>query len=426
MTSLLRALPELYRSSLVECPPARLALGAATMLVLGGVYAFADGLSPGEVLFHWTFVTQAAVLVIYGSVRVSASVSDEREAKTWDLQRLTPLGSAEIAAGKLMGAPSFAAFLAALMLPWAVVGAARAERLEVGVVPMMYFQLAATAFFAWSTSLCASAYSDLGKGGSSTTAGGMIGFFSVYALFPAFGDKALAQTIKHLGVTWPLVAWMPLATAVFGVWAFLAAKWRLGQDLLEPPRIWRLPGFALYLIVFFAAFDTTVPQLAVLPACAAVWLAALSSAPKSEVWRRWLAADGAERLHRTPAWIAGAAVCVAAAIFLTLLPSPPGHEVYRRVPLIAALWLVRDAAFMQACRFTRSRRPEMLAAVFLGLSYFVPMVVVAVTKSPNAAYWFAPFPETDVGPVANVVPAVLWAAGALAALATVSRRDRSL
>jgi hypothetical protein len=430
VSALERRLPELYRSWITECAPARLALGAATTLGLGGVYwgtASWSDKDPGKTLFLFAFWTQVATLVVYGAIRVSASIAEERDAKTWDLQRLTPLTSGELALGKLLGAPLYAAILAALMLPWTLCGAFLSPEIG-GKAAFVFVQLAATAFFAWSAALTASSYSDVSKGGSSATAGAIIGLASLYTLGPVLGGRP-DDALTYFGARWPVALWLPLATASFGLWAFLAAKWRVGRDLLEPPRFWRLPAFLVFLLAFVLGFDKSSASFALIWPAGAVLMAALACPAGPEAWRRWRAASGAEKLDRTPVWITGAATCAAAALALTALgggPSPgQGADlaaVYRRLPLLLALYLIRDAAFVQMCRFTKSRRPEAMAVVFLGLAYLLPSIMLTAAKSTALLCLFMPVVEPTIGWVPNLFPAVAWAAAAVAALAALSRR----
>lgn len=427
MNPLIRRFPEIYRCLLTECSSGRLTLGAGTSLALGAAFWSAAGWDrdPGRMLFYYAFWTQVATFVVYGSIRASAAIADEREAKTWDLQRLTPLTSGDIAAGKLLGAPVYAAFLTALLMPWALAGALRTQEIGAGVA-FIYLQFAATGLLAWSLALLASAYSDLSRGGSATTAGALIGLGSLYTLAPALSKAPSDAGIVYFALNVPYVLWMPLATAGFGAWAFAAAKWRIGRDLLEPARFWRFPAFLLYLIFFVLGFEKASAYFALLLPAAATVMAALAEPTTPEAWRRWLAAsDWGDRINRTPSWISGVGVCLAAALLISLIPALPGLAPFRRLPLVLSLFLLRDTAFIQCCRFTKSRRPEILAAVFLGLAYLVPLILLSAANMKVLLYAFMPLVGSDVSAWANVLPGLIGAIGALAALAFVSDRSTS-
>lgn len=370
-------------------------------------------------LFYYAFWTQVAMFVVYGSTRASASIADEREAKTWDLQRLTPLTSGEIVAGKLLGAPLYAAFLAALLLPWALAGGLGSQEIG-GALGPIYLQFAATAFLALSLALLASAYSDLSRGGSATTAGVMIGLGCLYTLAPALTRSPREAQIVYFGLSVPTQMWMPLATAGFGAWAFAAAKWRVGRDLLEPPRFWRFPAFLLYLIIFLLGFEKASAYYALLLPAAATLMVALAEPTTPEAWRRWLSSEGIERLNRTPSWVSGAGVCLVAAFLIPLVPVMPGQEAVRRLPLVLTLFLLRDGAFIQACRFTKSRRPEILALVFLSLAYIMPSILLGAANARRLLYWFMPLVGGEVAAWQNLLPGLAWAGASLAALALVS------
>jgi len=421
-----RRFPEIYRCLITECPPGRLMLGGGTSVALG--FAFWTAASwdkdPGHMLFLYAFWTQVLAFIVYGSIRTSASIADEREAKTWDLQRLTPLSSGDIAGGKLLGAPLYAAFLAMLLSPWALVGAMVSQRIGSEVV-FIYLQFAATVFLALSLSLLASAYSDLSRGGSSATAGAMIGLGCLYTLAPALSKDGLDGTIVYFGMTIPTAIWFPAVTAAFGAWAFAAAKWRVGRDLLEPARFWRFPAFILYLIVFELGFEKASAYWALLLPSVAIVMAALAEPVTPETWRRWLASlDWKDRLNRTPTWIAGGAICLTAAFVLTLIPPTAAvADVYRRLPIVLTLFLIRDTAFIQVCRFTKSRKPEIMAVVFLALAYIVPMILLTVSNMRVLLPAFMPFIGNDMPAWQNVLPGLIGALAAVSALAYVSRRS---
>jgi hypothetical protein len=431
MNALVRRFPEIYRCLLTECTLSRVAVGAGTSLVLGAAFWSAaawDDKDPGKALFHYAFWTQVMTFIVYGSIRASASIADEREAKTWDLQRLTPLTSGEIAAGKLLGAPVYAAFLAALLLPWALIGGALGTQ-EIGAgLVFIYLQFAATAFLALSLALLASAYSELSRGGSATTAGAMIGLGSLYTLAPALSKKA-ALDVVYFGAAVPSALWLPAATAGFGAWAFAAAKWRVGRDLLEPPRFWRFPAFILYLILFQLGFEKASPYVALVLPAAAIVMAALAEPTTPEAWRRWLAStDWDDWISRTPSWILGAGISLVAALIITALPSAApvnNPDPYRRLPLVLTLFLIRDTAFIQSCRFTKSRRPEIMATVFLGIAYLVPLILLSTANLRAARFAFMPIVGRDISAWLNLIPGLIGALASVSALAFVAGRSTS-
>lgn len=426
MNPLVRRFPEIYRCLLTECARGRLVLGAGTSMALGAAFwSAADwDRDPGKTLFQYAFWSQALTFIVYGSIRVSASIADEREAKTWDLQRLTPLTSGDIAAGKLLGAPSYAAFLAVLLLPWTFAGALVSHELGAGL-GLIYLQFVAAAFLALSLALLSSAYSDLSRGGSATTAGAMIGLGTLLSLSPALTKPTLHDTLIYFGVTMPYVMWIPLATVGFGAWAFAAAKWRIGRDLLEPARFWRFPAFLLYLIVFILGFEKASAYFALLLPAGATLMVALAEPTTPEAWRRWLASrDWGERINRTPSWISGVCICLAAAFLISFVPTATRElEPFRRLPLVLALFLIRDTAFIQCCRFTKSRRPEMLALIFLGLAYAVPLILLSAAKLRVLLYAFMPIVGSEVSVWTNVLPGLIGALASYAALAYVSGRS---
>lgn len=255
----------------------------------------------------------------------------------------------------------------------------------------------------------------------------MIGLGCLYTLAPALSTDGLHETIVYFGLTVPMPFWAPLATAAFGAWAFAAAKWRVGRDLLEPARWWRFPAFVLYLIVFQLGFEKASAFYALLLPAAAIVLAALAEPTTPEAWRRWRASsDFGDRLNRTPSWIVGSAICLAAAVVISFTPSPVQSSVsdaYRRLPILAMLFLIRDTAFIQVCRFTKSRKPEILAVVFLALAYIVPMILLSAAQMRVLLPAFMPFIASDMPAWQNVLPGLIGALTSVSALAYVSSQS---
>ena len=88
----------------------------------------------------------------------------------------------------------------------------------------------------------------------------------------------------------------------------------------------------------------------------------------------------------------------------------PKHELRMFCSLIGMpLFLLRDLMFIQWCRFTKSRRPEVMALTYLFLSYVLPWIVFVSTKNAEQAYLFGPFYGKSAA-LWHVAPAVFQAA----------------
>jgi len=116
--------PEIIRYVRSEARRGRLVTGLITAnLIALAIYLMATQSEDlGERLVTILLMVQGALLLVYGTVRTTASVLAERAERTWDFQRLTPLSSWELTWGKLIGAPIFPYFLLLSLLPWVVFG----------------------------------------------------------------------------------------------------------------------------------------------------------------------------------------------------------------------------------------------------------------------------------------------------------------
>ncbi|MBI4422654.1 MAG: hypothetical protein HY554_02940 [Elusimicrobia bacterium] len=422
MNLLYRLFPDAGRYAMVEATYPRLTLAAGTCLVVGFFIYFGhrDAKDWGDKLFGNVFLLQALALLVYGTSRATHSVIAERSDKTWELQRLTPQSAFDLAMGKLLGAPIYAYFIAAALMPWAVVGALGSTEISLGRFLSFYATLGAGAFFALSTGLLASAYADKTVGGSTAaSAGALLGFMALqlaFALWTLLERSGLR--IPFCGLDLPTWAFLQGSLAAFGAWAFAGAKWRIGRDLLEERALWRLPAFLAFLVGYQLGFAPTAPYTVMIaPAFFCYFAAVLHSEPLDH-WKNWLVTgEDARILNRIPTWLSAWLAYAALAALVALLGL--GSRSPSSYPLMQTAFLGRDLAFLQWCRFTKSRNPEILALVFIGLAYGLPLVTVGPLMGGRYAQvvaLFLPVPARDGNLAVNVVPGALQAAAAFWAL----------
>jgi hypothetical protein len=416
MSALTRRFPEIARYAMSEARSQRLLLAAGTTAILGGSILVMDlaGGQGGSLLYPFAFGIETLILLIYGGVRATGAVVTERIERTWDIQRLTPLGSFEMAVGKLVGAPIFAYYLAALMLPWVLTGAAMWSTLPLSEVFWHQAMLLSLAFLVVSTGLLASAFGvELTSGSSAGAAGGLVGFIAAQTLLqlllPHRGQSPL--WVDYLGLRWPGWPFFTLSALALGAWAFAGAKWRIGQELLEPARMWRLPAFLGFLVLYQVGFkDVDLGLTAIVPAVFAFFAAVLHGEGRDH-WRRWLARGG-DRWGDVPVWLNAAVSYACLAVVLTVVGpvSGRGHaDLWGRYPLLQACFLVRDFAFLQLCRFSKSRRPEIMAIILLALAYGLPPLVLVSFQAQGGYSAFAPVIEQGRGWFMNLLPALAQA-----------------
>ncbi|HCC48423.1 MAG TPA: hypothetical protein DEQ38_09965 [Elusimicrobia bacterium] len=427
MSALTDLFPEIYRYKAQDAGKVRLVSGAAAALAV----CAAAGYSVAKTTASWpdylTAVTgmQFNMLVFYGALCTAKSVTQEKAERTWDFQRLTPLSSFEIAAGKFLGAPVFAWFLFACMLPAALLTLPMS-----GETPGLFFSRYALglscALLAMAGGLLVSAYDDSGGSGMGHLAGPLVGLVGVGVLNAAFRyadslGRPYEQLITfygtRLGAAEGLI-FLSGSFLAFAAWAFLGARYRIGRDLLERRRAWRLPAFLVFLAWYAAGWEHAgnsgePPFAALLLPALGAYIAAFLSGERREYWRRWLrGGDPARRLDDTPEWIKGAAAVffIGALLWLAYVVAlPPGGKQYWRMYYILPLFLLRDLMFLQWCRFSGSRRPEMMALAYLALAYFLPLVVLAPTGMNDWLIFFVPYAREASGLAANAAGPLIQA-----------------
>jgi hypothetical protein len=381
-----------------------------------------------DALYRGAVTAQALILLVYGATRASGAVRTERQEKTWDLQRLTPLTSFEIAFGKGIGAPLFAYFLAALMLPWVLAGYA-ISRGAFSPAVLLWDQacLIAVAFLTISTGLLISSHT-VEKLSKPITEifGSLIGFFAAYNFLLIFSSEHYKSNdlVAYWGRDLHGHAWMTLGAFLFGLWAFMGAKWRIGRDLLEGGRLWHVPAFMAFLLIYQSGLDNleiylTAPVLAIF-----VYLAALLNSEGLEQWREWIS-GGKFFCNRMPVLVNASLSYVLLAAFTVgsglAYGARDGHE-YWRYPLLQSCFLLRDCAFLQLCRLSRTRRPEIIALIFIGLSYVLPFIVLNSSDKESLFYLFMPFAESSAGAFVNLLPGLLQCAAMLGIFLFVVRK----
>jgi len=421
MTPFTDKFPEIYRYRAQEAGRVRLISGLAAALALCAAIGYAVFKTTGSWADYLSAVTfmQFNMLVFYGAVCTARSVTQERAERTWDFQRLTPLSSFGIGAGKFLGAPVFAWFLFACMLPAALLSLIAAP----GIYPAFLGKYAlglSVAMLSMAVGLLASAYDDTGGSGMGHLSGPIIGLACAATLNASFRyAKTVGQPVQEL-VSFYGLKLGPVSSEVFlaasflafAAWAFLGGRYRIGRDLLEKRRAWRLPAFLVFLAWYAAGFEHDPLRSGALPLNAlilpgiAAYIAAFLSCERREYWRRWLAGEGAaRRLDDTPAWIKGAAAMlfIAAVLYLAYgLSEPSGGKAYSRLYLVLPLFLLRDLMFLQWCRFSASRRPEMMGLAYLALAYALPMIILIPTKMTELAVVFVPYAHEGMGVAASL------------------------
>ena len=405
--------PEIIRYCRLEAKPARLMAGFITAQVVAfSVYLIAtQGSDPGKQLAQQILWLQAVILGGYAAVRSVASVVEERAAKTWDFQRLTPLTSWDLAWGKFAGAPIFAYFLTAVLTPWAIFGTAVARDFSWAQLWDWSAILIAGSFGSIAVGLFVSSYTDTTKGRQ-----GNLGIFlTIWFLAHLFTALARQGKIVHF-YGWDVFPryFYSLTAAVFGFWALAGATWRIGQDLQEGEAFWRLPAFMVFLSWYMLGIEELTKPWG---AAYLLWIPAMLLYAAS-LWtryghddvRRWqLAATSRQALDRAPIWLIGLATLILLALATASRIAFQGEASLRSLVLIPT-FAARDLMFLQWCRLGRSRRPETMALAYWALAYVVPAAILGAFQATRYICWFAPNANMQVDATWNLLPPLLEAA----------------
>jgi len=440
--------PDLYRYLRSEAGPIRLIAGffTANFICLCIFVALGEMKERWSILFHSVLWLQMLPILIFGTLRATGSIFQERAERTWDFQRLTPLTSFEITFGKLFGAPIFAYFLFFSMLPWTFLAAFASPEIPWGMVYEKYRLPVAIAFFCLNLGLLVSAHSMEGKQGRFVNASGaFIGLMA--ALQWASGGVLLQlmqkfspnQTVSFWGIRFTPEGFTLFTLFSFGIWAFFGAKWRIGEDLLERRPFWRFPAFLIFYAWYSLGIEAGVnptgnlaaamanqppptpptPEAANLLAHAQivlmlsylagfVYVAAFLWPERADYWRRWLRSRGlSSGLDQAPIWVLGYAAVLLTAAVLAALSRLGIYGVWNRFLVLLPIFLGRDLFFLQWCRFTRSRRADGMALVYLTLAYALPPLLLFPFHPEDKIYLFAPYPQPGTGFLLNIFPGLI-------------------
>jgi hypothetical protein len=431
-------LPEIRRRWDAECSTARLAIGVLTSFIVGASIFSLTAQIGAEKFDCYAVCLRAAMFVLigYGSVRVAASVGEERRQGTWDLMRLTPLSSFEIALGKLLGAPLYPVILTAALIPWMIIGAHLSpEAASQRCLPVLV-EFACMTFGCWALALLVSALTDERLGNSEGTR------FVLLVLIGPLVAATLSRVSKTLSVHgeppfiqlqtfvyygWTVSCWSfdAISWLLFGAWAFEAARWRIGVDKLEPLSSWRITAFIIFLFAYFYGWPSQAgSQTPIIFPYIAVLLASLAEPWSAGQWRLWWSKAGPQRLTQAPVWMRGAATFVLVSIVYAFLSSADGDlegVIGKRYPILLCLFALRDIFFLQWCRLKVRKNPEIVAVVYIALAYGLPVMITGVSHQGRLNYLFSAMTNKDVGFVVNVLPGLVQAALAAYFMASAAR-----
>jgi hypothetical protein len=322
--------------------------------------------------------------------------------------------------GKLLGAPIFAVYLAATLMPWALLSIFLGHGISETQFFRGYEALAVGTFMSWSIGLVVSAYSaESVSGNYSSSTGVLAGLVASQAFIPILGLMSEGQeTLPYFGVQTSASILWAFTTASLGAWALAGAKWRIGKDLLDGPRWWRLPAFLTFITCYglgwWSPRSGFQRHLMLLAPALFIYMAAILNSETLDHWKRWLGKGEAGGWHRVPVWVNGLetfGVLSAAVMLLSAVGRVPAERTWFLYPVLQGLFMARDLAFLQWCRLRGLRRPEVVALACIALAYVVPAILIGKWEIWSLRFLYVPVPNAEYGAFANVLPGLLQAAG---------------
>jgi hypothetical protein len=431
-------LPELYREIKAHVSRFRLLIGFVIVSAVSfaisqtSMNSFSMGTDPSRAagsFLQITGIVQLFVLAFMTMLNSVRTISDERTQKTWDFQRLTPLGPWRLTLGKILASLIYPTFLFLCFFPGQLmVLTSYPEHL-----PQFFFfivQAFCAGLAASGIGLLASAHSEKTQRGSF-----FLAFMAINMVVPALvlRNETNHQNIpiQLLGFEISKVQWMTLTTFLAGFWGVLGARWRIGKDLLESPKFWRGPAFIIFVYFYWAntsfqnfqgEFSRTFASR-LLPVGYAipilVYFMALFQPVSRERIRQLLnpSLPLGQRLNLVPPYLYGALSIILSVSVLHLVwgggIETTGQQ-FAQYAFLVPLFMLRDVLIFQWLTWLRVRNAYWLAFVITALSYVVPAILLQAftsgwEKDSSAALYpiFLPLIPENHGIFISFLPVVI-------------------
>ena len=436
--------PEFRRNLWLELTPRRIVFMAA---ILALVFFAAAVSGPAWTPYSAAETIYYLIVVIWGARNAGLSVVAEIRDRTWDLQRLSSIGAAEMMWGKLFGSTIYNWFGGAIclivMLVYGIAhGTAGAALLDFVYYVIVGLVAQASALFASLVAIRRrSAHSRLDVFLYQLV--GVIAAIVVAYVWEAadpasallFGRKA-TDFIPWWGATISARPFLLISLAIFAGWILTGCHREMRRELKMPngPLVWL--GFLFFIGIYVAGFDAWLPREAAMASwnIVALRLALAATAfgvltyitvllePKDRVLYRWYASQvvsGAvgRALWGMQAWIMSyaATVIVALALIWWLLSHGAGSS-YPALTAAELGFLTRDISIFVFFAATR-RRGDFAALVSIFSLYVLIPAILEGVGLKGALPFFYPTPSTPVW----LGSAVVWGEAAAALALAMSR-----
>lgn len=444
---------ELRRNLWLELSPQRLiAMPLIVLILFGLTTSVAEGRAPLLNLGSWIFYL---VVFLWGSRRAAGSITEEVNSGTWTGQRLSALSPSALVFGKLFGANAFVWYgglMGLAIYAWALpfAGLIGAKRTAYALVLLF-----SAGVFVHATAIAA-ALMLLNKRRLAERLGTTLPqILALLALLVVFALARLPYALPRegwsTGITWfgigfPTEPFMAVAAVLFAGWAVLAALRLMAAQLQRPLIPWAWPAFTLFVMAYvqgFLASDTS-PQVlgpfggALATAWLLFYLALFADRNEPLRYRHCLTAFGDGRWWQgctlLPWWVFGWIILLIAGLLSAggsgtdsaaweQLTSRFGLDLPDALDLRLSLVLfaLRDAAFVLWINAGRSRRGDLVAAIYLLLLYGPVTVLLIKAGGSSVAQLIVPLS------FGSPLPSLLAAIVQIAVLAFLTwRRWRAL
>ena len=405
------------------------------------------------------------VVFIWGGRRAAASIADEVNGRTWEMQRMTALGAWSMAWGKIFGGTAYIWYGGMMILAiYCYASVALGELPLLGALLFAAMEIAAGVLVhavAIAVSLVLLAKQPLTRS-LPITFSQMIGIAAVLVMAwrPEFGLMLLPEWRAFDAVVWfgrvlPFHAFALASVAVFAAWSVFGVYRLLRAELQFEGLPWGWPAFTLFLIAYLCGFVAEVEVfgarawllLGFLVSLAAAYIAVFADSNGPLRYRALISAAAAGRgrlaLRRLPRWLPSVLLLAAFASALVLAGDfdrlAAGGFVIRALEIdvgrLSRLWIValllfalRDILFVLLLNALSHRRPDLTAFIYLLLLYGPAMWLLQLIAPQLASLVVALPVQTSLLSVvsaavqAAVVAVLLWRVWTRPVLAVTAKR----
>lgn len=259
--------PEFRRNLWLELTTRRLITMTTTLLLI----FFAAALSGSDWPASAAILLYYFIVVMWGARNASLSVVGEIRDRTWDSQRLSSLGAAEMTWGKLFGSTIFNWYGGAICLVVILAYRFTHQGAVASLINLVYF--VTIGVIAQSVSLLASLTAALRRQTHTRLelfayqAMGLAAAILVYLVWeaadpagPFLGRGRMADFVPWWGQELNTRGFLLASLAIFAAWTLVACyrAMRLELKLRNGPWVW--VGFLVFIGIYVAGFDAWLPK----------------------------------------------------------------------------------------------------------------------------------------------------------------------